>query len=257
MKRSEWRRRVAVVVALCAPQALTGQVPVEVPLSAHGGRLVIPVAAPDGSTLDFIVTTGSSVTVLAESVATRLGSGVNLTLGGLPVPMEGVQSVPDASLRTEGRDFAGMIAGNMLSAFDVLLDLPRGRMILKPVGRAVAWEGVSLSQPVRLRVYHGVVLGLDVGVNGKTYPAMLELGTPDLRLNQGAMTDAAVTGGKVRALRLGAVTFADVPAQASDHPILGRFSPNGDPFLLVGAAIARDCAVSLSWVHRELRTCVR
>ncbi|GMV06262.1 MAG: hypothetical protein AMXMBFR53_25380 [Gemmatimonadota bacterium] len=256
--------RKAGTVAVLAAAVLAGPAnaqtgpagPVEVPLRTHGGRLIVPVKAADGAQLDFILTTGSGVTVLSESAARRLGEGAALTLGGLPVPMDGAQTVPDASLRTSGRDFAGMIGPNMLNAFDILVDVPGRRLVLKPVGRAVSWEGVALSEPVRLRVYHGIVLGLDVELNGKPYPAMLDLGTPGVLVNARVFSEAAVTGGRA-SLELGARTFADVPTEATDHPAIQRFSPNGDGFVLVGSAVALECAVSVSWVHRELRTCVR
>lgn len=230
--------------------------PVEVPLRTHGGRFIVPVKAADGAELDFILSTGSAVTVLSQSTARRLGEGAALTLGGLPVPMDGAQTLPDASLRTAGRDFAGMIAPNMLNAFDILVDAPRGRLVLKPVGRAVSWEGVALSEPVRLRVYHGIVLGLDVEMNGRPYPAMLDLGTPGVLVNERVVSEAGVTGGRAT-LKLGARTFADVPTEVTDHPAIQRFSPGGDGFVLVGTAVSLDCAVSVSWVHREMRTCVR
>lgn len=251
---------VAVLAAaiLAGPaSAQTGPAgPVEVPLRTHGGRLIVPVKAADGDQLDFILTTGSGVTVLSASAARRLGEGAALTLGGLPVPMDGAQTVPDASLRTAGRDFAGMIGPNMLNAFDILVDVPGGHLVLKTVGRAVSWEGVALSEPVRLRVYHGIVLGLDVEMNGKPYPAMLDLGTPGVLVNARVVSEAAVAGGKA-SLKLGARTFADVPTEATEHPAIQRFSPGGEGFVLVGTAVALECAVSVSWVHRELRTCVR
>jgi hypothetical protein len=36
-----------------------------------------------------------------------------------------------------------------------------------------------------------------------------------------------------------------------------RFVPDGTGFVLVGAPLAYDCAIALSWVQREIRTCVR
>ena len=47
------------------------------------------------------------------------------------------------------------------------------------------------------------------------------------------------------------------PIEVSDHPVIGRFSPSGDGFVLVGTPPALDCAIAVSWIHRELRTCVR
>lgn len=246
---------LAALASPAAAQAPAGA-PVEVALRTHGGRLIVPVRSANGEDLEFIVSTGSTATVLTESAAKRVGDA-GLTLGGLTVPMDGSQTVPDGSLTTAGTRFDGMIGGNMLSAYDVLFDAPGGRLVLKPVGRAVEWKGESLSEPVRLRVYHGVILGLDVELGGAPYPAMLDLGTPALLVNAAVVKAGGVAGGKAGTLRLGSVTFRDLPAAESDHPVIQRFSPNGDGFVLVGAPIALECAVSVSWVHRELRTCVR
>ena len=42
-----------------------------------------------------------------------------------------------------------------------------------------------------------------------------------------------------------------------NHGPWKMWDPNGKGFVLVGAPIAFDCAISLSWVHQEMRTCVR
>jgi hypothetical protein len=229
---------------------------VEVPLSVRAGRLVVPVRAADGTELSFLVSTGSAVTVLSASGATRAGGGP-LTLGGLPVDLEGHQTVDDATLRVDGVVMDGLVSNNTLNDFDVLFDVPGGRLLLKPFGRAVTWPGVTLSEPVRLRVYHGVVLALDVEVQGRTYPAMLDLGAPALLVNQAVLDEAGVTGGTVERFALGATEFRDLPVRVSDHPSIARFSPGGDGFVVVGAPPAMACAIAVSWVHRELRTCVR
>jgi hypothetical protein len=39
--------------------------------------------------------------------------------------------------------------------------------------------------------------------------------------------------------------------------VVRRFAGNDTGFVLVGAHIALDCVLSVSWVHRELRTCVK
>jgi hypothetical protein len=228
-----------------------------VPLEVHGGRLVVPARTADGTELAFVVSTGSGVTVLSESTAALLGAQPELSLGGTPVAMEGRRTLPDEGLVTEGRAMAGMIGSNTLNRFDVLVDVPGGRLALKPVGRSVSWEGVTLSEPVRLRVFHGVILGLDVEVNGKEYPALLDLGTPTLVVNERVMKESAVQGGKVRAFRVGDTTLPGLPVRHEELDAFRMMSRNGEGVVLVGAPLAHECAVSLSWVHRELRTCVR
>jgi hypothetical protein len=171
--------------------------------------------------------------------------------------MEDRRTVDDADLTVDGVVMDGLVSNNTLNAFDVLFDVPGGRLVLKPFGRSVSWPGVDLADPVRLRVYHGVVLALDVTVQGETYPAMLDLGVPALLVNEAVLHGTGVADGGSASLGLGATTFRDVPVELSDHPSIRRFSPNGDAFVVVGSPPALACPVAISWVHRELRTCVR
>jgi hypothetical protein len=217
--------------------------------------MVIPGAAGDGTELSFLVSTGSSVTVLTESGAARIGEN-GAVIGGIDVAMAGAVTLPDADLTVDGIVMDGLVGTNTLRDFDVLFDVPGGRLVLKPLGREVFWPGVALSEPVPLRVYHGVVLSLDVGVDGNPYPAMLELGAPALLVNEAVIAETGVTDGSA-ALTVGSVTFPSLPIELSDNPVLERFSPNGDGFVIVGTPLVHGCAVAVSWVHRELRTCVR
>ena len=128
---------------------------VEVPLQEHGGQLFVPVEAPDGTELDFILTTANAVTILSESTAERFGADAALTVGGKPLAMENAAVIPDDRLVNEDRPFAGMLSPNTLNAFNILVDLPNGRLLLAPTGRGVDWGDVPLSEPMRLRVFHG------------------------------------------------------------------------------------------------------
>lgn len=255
------RASVSMVILAAAgfPAAAMAQASetIVVPLDLHGGRLVVPARTADGTELAFVVSTGSGVTVLSESTAALLGAQPELSLGGTPVAMEGRRTLPDRDLVTDGRSMAGMIGSNTLNRFDVLVDVPGGRLALKPVGRSVSWEGVTLSEPVPLRVFHGVVLGLDVEVNGNGYPALLDLGTPTLVVNERVMKEAQIQGGQVKAFGVGGTILPGLPVRHEELDAFRMMSPNGEGVVLVGAPLAHDCAVSLSWVHRELRTCVR
>ena len=246
----------AAVVSPAAAQ-MQDRAPVEVPLRVEAGRLVVPVVTTDGTELDFAISLGNAQTVFAESTAALLGPGAELTLGGLPVPTDDVATVPDASLTEGGTALAGMISPNMLNRFDILVDVPGGRLVLKPFGRAVEWAGMTMSDPVRLRIFHGIVLSLDVELNGKTYGAMLDLGTPRLIVNGGVQTAAGIATEDVITLGVGREIFPDMNVSVIDLDVLNRFDPNGNGFAIVGAPVAYDCAISISWVHQEMRTCVR
>jgi hypothetical protein len=250
---------IGVLLALAGwPHAARAQAgeSVEVPLEVRGGRMVIPAHTADGTELRFLVSTGSAVTVLSESGAARIGDQ-GVTLAGAPVNMENRQIISDSRLTVDGAVMDGLVSNNTLNEFDVLFDVPGGRLVLKPFGRAVEWPGMELSDPIRLRVYHGVVLALDLELDGRAYPAMLELGSPSLLVNQAVLDETGATDGSAGTLTLGGTSFPDVPVELSDHPSIERFSPNGDGFVIVGTPPALTCPVAISWVHREMRTCVR
>lgn len=252
-----------MAVAMAAAGISTGELKaqtlpagsVEVPLSEHGGRLVVPVATADGDELEFILTTGNAVTVLTQSTVDRFGEAPAFTLGGESVPMDQAHVLDDASLETEGRSFAGMISPNMLSDYNVLIDLPNERLVLAPTGRSVDWGDIPLSDPAPLRVFHGIVLSMDVIMGEDRIPAMLELGTPKVLANQAVADAGHLADGHAPSLSLAGHTYTDLPGEVSDHPIIGRFSPSGTPFVLVGTPVAWDCAIAISWIHAELRTC--
>ncbi|HSM03412.1 MAG TPA: hypothetical protein VK858_02275 [Longimicrobiales bacterium] len=260
-----WVSGGSLLLAACLlPAGLPAQTaapPVlEVPLHHHEGRLWVPVRGTDGTELRFLLSTGVPYTMFSETGARRQEAAGALTIGGLPgapVDLEGAQTLGDDALTHGGERFDGMLAPNTLSAFDVLLDAPGGRMLLRPVGPPVSWEGYELSRPVRLQVYHGVVIALQVAMGGTGVPAMLELGTPVVLGNPAVGDAGAIVDGRAPSLEIGGATWTDLPAEVRDHPSIRRFSPEGDPFVIVGGVIAVDCALSISWVRTELRTCVR
>jgi hypothetical protein len=253
-----------LLAAACAAAALAapahgqvaGGMATEVPLRVHDGRLYVPVRTAAGAELDFVLSTGTGVTVLSETTARKLGEGAALTLGGQSVPLDGSQTLPDASLVTAGKAFAGMIGANTLNRFDLLIDVPGGKLVLRSPGPSVQWSGVRLSEPVRLQVYHGIALGLEVELNGTKYGALLDLGTAAVLANARAVADAKLSAGPAT-LRIGETTFTDVSIAETDHPVVRRFAGDDTGFVIVGAHIALDCVLSVSWVHRELRTCVK
>jgi hypothetical protein len=255
LQSNTWRATLGALAAVAhLPMAAAAQI-VEVPLEVRGGRMVVTAHRADGTELHFLVTTGSSVTVLSESGASKIGNA-EVQLGGIPVVMQGRQNVPDAALTVDGMVMDGIVSNNTLNRFDVLFDAPRGRLLIQPAsGQPAGWPGVALSEPVRLRVYHGVVLGVDVEIDGKPYPGMLDLGAPTLLANAAVLEETGITDGAAD-LMLGGRVFGDVAIQESDHPVIESFSPNGDGFVVVGTPPALGCALAVSWVHRELRTCV-
>lgn len=253
-----WGSWLGVAAALQPMGAVAQEAgPVEVDLRVEAGHLVVPVAAGDGRTLDFVIGSGSGVTLLSESAAGQLGDSPSLTLGGIPLVMGGAVTVPDDYLSAGGATFAGKVGANTLNEFDLLVDAPGGRMVLKPIGPRVEWPGVALSDPLRMQVYHGVALTFAAQVNGTAYRASLDLGTPFSVVNEGLRKEQSLEPDDTATLAMAGARLEDHPVRTLDLEVLQRWSPDGAPFILIGAPLAWDCAVSISWVHQEIRTCVR
>ena len=241
--------------ASSAAAQTSGAVPTEVELHVHRGRLFVPVEAEDGTVMEFLLGTGWS-TGLTESTATRLGDHAELSLGGIAIPPDDLSTYPDSMLTIDGTTLPGVVGPNTLNRFDVLIDVPGGRLVLKPIGRSVEWEGMTLSNPIDLRIMHGVEVWLSVDVAGREYQAILDLGTPRVVANKRVQAETGLDDDALTTLRLGDTSLSDVPVFIRELD-LGGFTLGGGGFVIVGAPIAYDCAVSLSWAHQEMRMCVR
>lgn len=257
MKRLMWVAMLSSLLVAVPAAAQQGESTVEVPLRVLGGRLLVPVDAGVGHAVDFVLGTGSAVTVLTETAAQHLGDAPQLTMAGLPVPMEDFDTVPDDQLAIDGAMIGGMISANMLNRFDVLVDLPNERLLLKTPGPEVSWDGVALSEPTRVRVLHGIVLSFDVSLSGHEYPATMDLSSPVVVASPGVQADTGIAERDEVTLTLGASELTAVPVEVHDTEALRRWYAEGAGFVLLGAPITYDCALSISWAHGELRTCMR
>ncbi len=248
---------VAAAALLIGTQHAVGQGqnadPIEIPLRMDQGRLVVTVDGPNGESYDFGLALGMAL--LSETLVEKLGDGVSaLTLAGVAVETEQARTVPDAYLG-EGMGLSGLVGGLTLNKFDILIDVPNGRLVLRPIGRSVRWEGVSLTNPVNLMIFHEVLMRTDVLVGGQVFGALLDFQEAGLQVNEPVFTAAASEGGTVDSFRMGYSGWSELPISLSDSPIFGGWDPNGDGFVVIGAEVARDCAIAISWAHAELRTC--
>jgi len=241
---------LTMTVPVAAQRSATG--PIEIPLRVEDGRLLVTAESTDGRTFDFVL--GVGMPLLTESGAARLeDAGESLTLGGIPVAVDGAQTVPDAYL--SGSAAVGVLGGATLNRFDVLIDAPNGRLLLKPAARAVRWDGVALSGPVRLQVFHDVLLRADVEFGGTLVGGLIDLARPEHQV--GDALSPAVQDGAVGTFRVGYGSWSDAPAVIVDNRVFRGWDPEGTGFVFVGAALAHDCAIAISWYHAELRTCTR
>jgi len=234
-----------------AAGAGSGRAAIEVPLRVDGGRLIVTAQDDAGGRYDFVL--GLGPMLLTTTGAERIGGAIDrLTLGGAPIATERVQTVPDRYLA--GTTALGVIGGETLHGFDLLIDAPGGRLVMKPVGRSVRWDGVTLSSPVRLQVFHDVLLRADVDFGGHVVGGLLDLAQPHLEVNDALGPE--VEADAVKTFRMGYRAWTDLPARVTDSPTLRAWDRAGDGFVIVGAPIAYDCAIAVSWVHAELRTCL-
>ena len=94
-------------------------------------------------------------------------------------------------------------------------------------------------------------------MNGKIYSSLLDLGWSTLVVNDAVRTALNLESKDVGSLSVGYSSFPDVPVRVLDLSIFGGWDPSNNGFVVLGAPIAYDCAISLSWAHKEIRTCTR
>ena len=249
--------KCAAVALLVGVQPAFGQErggdPIEIPLRMEQGRLVVTVDGPNGESYDFGLALGMSF--LGESFVAEVGNGISaLTLGGVRVETEQAQTVPDAYLG-EDLGLSGLVGGMTLNKYDILIDVPNGQLLLKRVGRRVRWDGVSLTNPTDLMIFHDVLMRTDVQIGGEVFGALLDFQAPGLEVNEPVRVGAGLEGGSVDSFRMGYSGWDELPVRVTENPIFGGWDPNGDGFVILGAEVARNCAIAISWAHAELRTC--
>ena len=233
----------------------TGGQEIEVPLRVEDGRMVVTVDHPSGAQYDFVL--GLGMTLLTESAVAEMGDGLDaLTLAGIPVVTDQAQTVPDDRLGL-GPGKAGVFGGLTLTAYDALFDVPNGVLRLKPVGRSVSWEGVELTNPVQFRLFHDVLIRVDIQVGGEVFGGLLDLSQADLEVNAPLEEKAGLDGQTTDSFRMGYAGWPELPVRVTDSPIFRGWDGDGLGFAVIGAAVALDCALAISWTHTEFRTCVR
>ncbi|MEM7414567.1 MAG: hypothetical protein AAF389_03660 [Gemmatimonadota bacterium] len=244
----------AVVVT---PSAAQDAESMEIPMRIEDDRILVPVEIGHGVEVDFILSTGNAVTVLNQAFIDNHGADGDFWLGDVELNMDHYATVSNAELNPDGGMIVGIVGANTLNEFDLLIDPLNDRVVLQTVGRAVEWDGVELGDPTRLRVYHGIMLGLDVDLVGRSFPAMIDTGTGRV-VGSPAVGDAlgiplGEQGSSTIEWASGEAT--DVRVHIRDLSLFDRWDPEGKGFLILGSSLAYDCALSISWLHREMRRC--
>ncbi|MGE0554621.1 MAG: hypothetical protein AB7R55_14425 [Gemmatimonadales bacterium] len=251
---------IMVAAALLAVSVAEAQrpavAPAEVPLRVEDGRLLVTLATADGRKVDFVL--GLGMSALTESGAARLGEARRtLSLGGIPVDLGDVETAPDGPLGSGAGRPVGILAGSTLNRFDILIDVPNGRLLVKPAGRVVRWDGARLSRPVPVKVYHDALIAVDVEVAGTVFRGMLDLSAAPLQVNDGLRAKVGLSSNRIDSFRMGYSGWRGIPIEVTQSPTFRGWDPEGQGFVIVGAAVTHDCALAVSWAHQEIRTCLR
>jgi hypothetical protein len=221
----------------------------------RGGCLIVTANGPDGAEYDFVL--GLGMTLITEGGAATIGASISsLTIGGIPVDTEQASTVPDSYLEGAG-NAVGVLGGLTLNSFDILIDAPNGKLLLQPVGRSVRWDDVALSNPVRLLLFHDVLARIDVEVGGAGFGGLIDLAAPYLEVNDAVRTKGGLSDGKAPAFRMGYAGWTDLPARVTESRLFDGWDPDGNGFVIIGAPVAYDCAIAISWAHAEFQTCIR
>jgi predicted aspartyl protease len=303
-----WMKKVSKIILLSVTLAgalvpgVAAQSPYEVhevPLRAEGGWLVVPVVTPTGDTLSFIVDTAAGVTVLgasgAEAMAAEPSGKATVTGASGPMEVKIVRApelaVGDLSIRATERVvidddaitsddrivFHGILGIDFLRSFDVLIDAPGGRMLLRqPGGEGSDWPGLALDEPVKISFVMGSFIRIDVEVNGLPVRSILDTGARDIVLNRAAANAVSVRrtsepapiphrgigaeevigyNALVKTLTFGQVLRPDVEVTVADLPVFGLFG--AEQVVLLGSPLFRECALAISYRQAEHRTCLR
>jgi hypothetical protein len=246
---------LVLAAAFVLTGAVSGQEVTEVPVRIDGRRLIVQVDDAAGRSYDFLLGVGDAS--ISGSMAERLGNAA-LSLGGIAISVADHQRVPDGSFAHEGSVRpVGVLGGAVLMDYDVLIDAPAGRMLLKPSGRSVRWPGASLSNAVSIETLHGYLVRVNVQVGGTAADGLLDLTAPDVQLSPPVGEAEGVSDGSIDSFRMGYSAWPSVPVRVGLTPTVSAWGGDERAFAVVGAAVAMDCALAISWRHLEIRTCVR
>jgi len=223
---------------------------------AWGYAVVVPVQIHDVGRFEFVLDTGTDVTVVRDDLARRLGlvptSRVELVtvagqrlvaqarLSGLQLgtvrlgPMDVLIHEMAAARAAEPR-LAGILGRNALAEVSLTIDHARRRVVLggPPVGSSVAHEDVD-GRPV---------IDARLGCAGETFRLALDSGAARLLLFGGARPLPVVTRAEVRAqthsgtamlragrldtLCVGPARLRDVPVAVDDRRVAGPRREDG------------------------------
>jgi len=214
---------LALVLAMlaCAARAecVMNRVAV-LPVTLWRNKLFVPVSV-NGTPENFFVDTGAATTTISETVAGALniprdfdhtmdafgvagqeshlyiGQVEDLSVGGIDVRKHAFPVAAfGAFLMADGRtSAAGLIGADILSRFDVDIDIPHRKIALWRVRGCSEvkpdWPGESPGVPIQIAISRHITV--PVRIDGASLDLMLDTGAPDLLLNTLAAARAGAT----------------------------------------------------------------
>jgi predicted aspartyl protease len=274
-----------------APQAAPPDA-LAVLLEEVADRMTVPVRVAGAGPFPFVIDTGSERSVIAHQLARRLGlptgrdvrivamSGASL-VGTVTIPSIQLSSVPHIgeiqAPALDGHHLGGLglLGIDTLQGHKVSIDFDTKIMTVSPSGKRVRRERREPGEiVVRARSQTGQLIVTDADVDGRRVRVVLDTGsavtignTPLRRLMRRSraglrpMALTSVLGQVVTAeystatrLRLGGVSFTDMPVAFADVPPFERFGLDQRPAMLLGMDALRFFRrVDIDFANREIR----
>jgi predicted aspartyl protease len=217
-----WATTLAIL-ALLAPRLACAECIVNraalLPITLWQGKLFVPVSV-NGTVESFFIDTGAATTTLSQATAAALniprdfdhtqdtfgvggleshlyiGQVESLSLGDIRIQNESLAVAAFAQRMADGfTPVGGLIGADILSRFDVDLDIPNRRLGLWRVTGCTEvkpdWPGEAYSVPMQVTASRHVTV--PVRIDGSTMDLLLDTGSPDLVLSTRAAARAGAT----------------------------------------------------------------
>jgi predicted aspartyl protease len=283
---------VALAAVLAWPAAAQTEVPI-----LDVGWLIVPVYMNDSeSPLAFILDTGATGTSITAATAAEFGadagreiqvqgaSGLasarlvrveSLVVGPFRTTNREVIALRDGVLESAGQSFDGILGADILSRFDVLIDVPNGRLALLPHG-ALPATVAELGEAVAIEFVGEHIIRHTARVNGAEVTALLDSGARQMLINgvgagaarietttATAERDSPGLGVEEFELRSGSLgqlvaagtLFAGLRTLVGDLPVFRALGVDSTPTLIIGAPILARCAVFIAYSAGTVRYC--
>ncbi|MGK6318971.1 aspartyl protease family protein [Sphingomonas sp. DT-204] len=264
-----------------------------VAIGEHQSRMTVPVQIAGAGPYRFIIDTGSERTVIARELARNLGlppgRTVNVTamsgtsrVGTVVIPSINVSTIPDIgaihapALKAVDLGALGLLGIDMLRDHRIDIDFEAGQMSVAPSVKRKKKRPPKRPDEivVRAKSLFGQLIVTEASYDGRRIRVILDTGSP-VSVGNGAMlrlvrrhtrgieptTLISATGGLVQAqfsyvdnVRVGGITFSNMPVAFADVAPFKRFELDDRPALFLGMSTLKSFRrVQIDFANREVR----